>query len=129
MNNYYFNPNRQLKAGFCSIIVKKIDREWHQGQWICAAHLTGSDYESFDEFRVNVFDNDNTISVAGVTGMVFASIIMIGVIIFITYRRYRRKYGVNLRRTTRQTNVSYITGTDAISISSEHTNDEPIFRT
>lgn len=107
------------------MIVKKIDRDMHQGHWMCAAHPTGSDSESFDEFRVNVFDNDSTVNVASVTGMVFASIIVICVIISIfTYKRYRQKY--SLRRTTRQTLVSYIAGTDAISISSQHTNDDPI---
>lgn len=57
MNNYYFNPNRNMKSGFCSIIVKEVDRAKHQGQWQCAARLTGYLEESYDEFRVNVFDS------------------------------------------------------------------------
>lgn len=85
---------------------------------MCAAHLTGSDYESFDEFRVNVTDNDNSVAVAGITGMVFASIILIGAIIFITYKRYRRIYSLR-----RETVVTYVTSTDNISISSDQVVD------
>lgn len=103
----------------------------HQGHWICAAQLTGSDSESFDEFRVNVFDSENlggnTVNVAGVSGMAVASIFVIAAIIFISYRRYRKTH--RSRPTTRQTVVSYVTGADAISISSHNTNDDPILVT
>lgn len=118
MNNYYFNPNRKMSSGYCSIIVKKVDRSHHQGQWTCVAKLQGSDIESSDEFRVTVFDSN--MSVASVTGMIFAVIFLIGGIIFITYRGYRQKY--NQRRNTRQTVVTYVTSTDAISIYSRSSN-------
>lgn len=118
MDNYYFNPNRQLKSGYCSMIVKKIDRNIHQGQWLCAAHLSGDDHESFDEFRVNVFEADNSIAVAGITGMTFASVLVIGGIVFIAFKKYRQKIAVRSRRTTRQTVVTYVANTDCVSISS-----------
>lgn len=114
MNNYYFNPNRQMKSGYCSIIVKEVDHT-HQGQWMCASRLTGSDKESSDEFRVTVYEPNH--ATASITGMIFAVVFVIGGIIFISYRGYRQKY--NLRRNTRQTAVSYITNTDNVSISSQ----------
>lgn len=117
MNNYYFNPNRKMSSGYCSIIVKKVDRS-QQGQWTCVAKLQGSDSESSDEFRVTVFDSN--MSVASVTGMIFAVIFLIGGIIFITYRGYRQKY--NQRRSTSHTVVTYVTSTDAISIHSYSSN-------
>lgn len=80
---------------------------------MCAANLMGSDNESFDEFQVNVSDNDNSIAVAGITGMVFAGIILIGAICSITYKRYHRKY-----HSRRQTVVTYVTDTDNVSVSS-----------
>lgn len=85
---------------------------------MCAAHLTGSDYESFDEFKVNVSDSDNSVAVAGITGMVFASIILIGAIMFITYKRYRRLHSLR-----RETVVTYVTNTDNVSISSDQVID------
>lgn len=114
MNNYHFNPNRKMSSGYCSIIVKKVDRAQHQGQWTCVSKLTGSDSESSDEFRVTVFD---TISVASVSGMMFFAIFLMGGLAFITYRGYRRKYSP--RRTTRQTVVTYVTNSGAVSIQSE----------
>ncbi|XP_055298260.1 uncharacterized protein LOC129566399 [Sitodiplosis mosellana] len=116
LDNYYFNPNRKMSSGYCSIIVKKVDRKQHQGQWMCVAKPIGSDSECSDEFRVTVFDSN--ISAASVIGMVFSAIFILGGIVFITYRGYRQKY--NVRRNTQQTAVTYITGTDAVSMRSNH---------
>lgn len=83
-----------MKSGYCSIIVKNIDRAVHQGRWVCASALTGSTYESSDEFQVNVFDSseeDSTIAVAGVTGMVIVIILVASALIFVIYKRYRRR--------------------------------------
>lgn len=97
-NNYYFNPNRKIKSGYCSIIVKKIDRAYHHGRWMCAAALTGSTHESSDEFQVNVFgsdnDHDEAIAVAGVTGMMMVIIFVAGALIFVIYKRYRQNYSI-----------------------------------
>lgn len=126
MDNYYFNPNRQMKSGYCSIVVKKIDRVKHQGQWTCAARLTGTDHESSDEFRVNVFTSNESskVSTAEMAGMTVAVIFLIGAMSFITYKRYRNIQNRQMtRRTTRQTVVSYVHGTDRISLSSQHSDD------
>lgn len=109
-----------MTSGYCSIIVKKVDRAQHQGEWMCAAKLIGSDSECSDEFRVTVYDSN--ISVAGISGMAFAITVLIGVIAFVTYRSYRRTYN-NPRRSTRQTVVTYITSTDAISIDSNRSTE------
>lgn len=112
MNNYYWNPNRHMKTGYCSIIVEKVNQLQHQGQWMCATKLTGNTHESFDEFRVNVFESN--VSTAQATGMMaFACIFLIGGLVFIAFKSYRKKYNVR-----RQTTVTYITGADRISISS-----------
>lgn len=123
MNNYYFNPNRQLRSGYCSMIVQKIDQNMHQGQWLCAAHLTGDDHESLDQFRVNVFEADNSIAVAGITGMAFVSVLVIGGIGFIAFKKYRQIIVARSRRTTRQTVVTYVTNTERVSISSSQLDD------
>ena len=120
LDNYHFNPNRKMTSGYCSIIVKKVDRAQHQGEWTCAAKLIGSDSECSDEFRVTVYDSN--ISVAGISGMAFAVTVLIGVIAFVTYQRYRRTYN-NPRRSTRQTVVTYIASTDAISINSNRSTE------
>lgn len=117
MDNYYFNPNRRMKSGYCSIIIKRVDRSHHQGQWMCAARIMGADEESSDEFRVTVFES--TISTASTSGMLFAFILIVCGLIFITYQRYRDKY--NPRRATHMTQptvVSYVVDSENVSISS-----------
>lgn len=117
MNNYYFNPNRHMTSGYCSIIIKQVDRSHHQGQWMCATRIVGADEESSDEFRVTVFES--TISTASTSGMLFAFSLIITGLIFITYQRYRQTY--NARRTTQMTQptvVSHVANSDDLSISS-----------
>lgn len=78
MENFYFNPNRNMKAGFCSIVVKKVSQQ-HIGEWTCAGLLAGRNEESWDDFRVNVLSNDQeaTLSAAAITGMVFGVLFML----------------------------------------------------
>lgn len=117
MNNYYFNPNRHMKSGYCSIIVKQVVRSHHQGQWTCATRIIGDEEESSDEFRVTVFES--SISTASTSGMLFAIVLIISGLLFITYQRYRKAYSP--RRTTQMTQptiVSYVANAENVSISS-----------
>lgn len=50
---YFFNPNHDLKSGECSIIVRGATSE-HHGTWTCAARLLGWPSESFDEIKIEV---------------------------------------------------------------------------
>lgn len=87
LNNFYFNPNRDMKSGYCSIVAKKMTKKY-VGEWTCAALLAGRNRESWDDFRVNVFDND--LSAAQITGMVFGIFIVIATLLgigFITHKR------------------------------------------
>lgn len=52
-NNFHFNPNRQMQSGYCSIIVRRVEKE-HLGMWTCAGRLIGRDEESGDDFTVMV---------------------------------------------------------------------------
>ncbi|XP_031627128.1 uncharacterized protein LOC116343281 isoform X2 [Contarinia nasturtii] len=117
MNNYYFNPNRKMKSGYCSIIVKDVDRLKHQGQWQCVARLTGYLEESSDEFRVTVFDSDNTL-VAGLTGMIIAIIFVIFGGAFIIRRYHRQSH--DTRSVTDSININE---PDNISLRTIHSNN------
>lgn len=120
MGNYYFNPNRNLKSGYCSLIVKKVERS-HLGQWTCASRLTGSEHESYDEFRVTVFENG--ISMAGFSGWAFGIVVCLSAVVISVYTIYYNKVGkTNRRRATCQTAVSYIVEGDQISIASRRSN-------
>lgn len=118
MNNYYFNPNREMKSGFCSLIIKNVERS-HLGQWTCAARLTGRDSESYDEFRVNVLDADG-VSVAAISGIALGISFGVGVMVVILYIAYLKYPMRSTRRRTALTVVSYITSADRVSIHSDN---------
>lgn len=103
-----------MKSGYCSIIIKEVDRLKHQGQWICAAQLNGHKQESVDEFHVNV--HDANVAVAGLVGMGFGVFLVIGGIIIVTYLKFQKKF--NPRRTTTNT-----VDTENISMQSNSSND------
>lgn len=128
LGNYYFNPNHKMKSGYCSIVVKKIDRS-HMGQWTCAARLSGSEHESADEFRVTVFNSG--ISVASVSGMVVGLIfICFGglLVMYLTYRK-RRTLAINRRRITQDTIVRYIDSENVSISGGSIDSSEPIRKT
>lgn len=125
MNNYYFNPNRRMKSGFCSLIIKTVERS-HLGQWACAARLTGRHSESYDEFSVNVLDADG-VSVAAISGMAIVisfGVSVMAVLLYIAYRQYPTR---SSRRRTALTDVSYITSTDHVSIHSDNNSNADNF--
>lgn len=89
MGNYYFNPNRKMKNGHCSLIVRKVAYE-HSGQWSCAGRLAGRNVEYSDDFRVHVFDNGP--SLAAIIGMPFAALFILGGVGAAAFLTYRKKY-------------------------------------
>lgn len=52
-DNFYFDPNRKLSDGFCTVVIKQLKRE-HAGKWICSGRLLGHDKDSFDSIYVTV---------------------------------------------------------------------------
>lgn len=52
-DNFFFDPNSDLKSGHCSIIVKQSSMDM-VGEWMCAAKLLGWNIESSDKITVNV---------------------------------------------------------------------------
>lgn len=50
---YYFNPNRQMRAGWCSIVVKRARKE-HSGVWQCLAKSHSWKSEGIDTLVVQV---------------------------------------------------------------------------
>lgn len=120
MGNYFLNPNKKMAGGYCSMIIKSIDRNIHQGKWLCAARLVGRDQENIDEFTVAIYeekDVNTNVGTAGITGMVLGLTFVAGAIIFVTYRKYYQSY--SLRQQPRNTIISYISGTETVSISSD----------
>lgn len=89
MDNYYFDPNREMKMGHCSLIVKQTSAQ-HSGQWTCAGRLTGHDTEHSDDFRVHVFDEG--MSVAAIGGMAFAALFIVGSVVVTGFVTYRKRY-------------------------------------
>lgn len=53
---YYFNPNRKMRSGWCSLIVKRARKE-HSGAWQCLAKSPSWDMEGIDTMVVQVRGN------------------------------------------------------------------------
>lgn len=52
--NYYFDPNRQLSDGYCSVVIKELKQNIHAGKWMCSGRIFGHDDESYDSIYVTV---------------------------------------------------------------------------
>lgn len=88
MDTYYFNPNRNRRDGYCSVIVKRATKD-HTGLWTCAGRLTGRNEESLDDFTIVVLDNK--LSAASIVGMALGAAFIFAGIIAIGIHGYRRK--------------------------------------
>jgi hypothetical protein len=51
--NYYFDPNRKLSDGYCTIVIKELKPQ-HAGKWICNGRSLGRESESYDSVYVTV---------------------------------------------------------------------------
>lgn len=96
LDNYYFNPNRKMRAGFCSIIVKQVTKK-HIGQWTCAGLLVGRSQENWNDFGVHVYDNEAP-TAAAISGMVIGAVFVLMGIAGGAFFTYRRKYIVRRER-------------------------------
>lgn len=135
---YFFDPNRRLSQGYCSIMIKGVESE-HAGDWICAAKLLGWTEESFDTMTVNVISNmyllvifnlncllilnylskGKGLSIASVIGMAFGiAFVLSSAFGILIYKRYKqRKEADNLPLNSR------MVGTDTDSVHSGDSRD------
>jgi len=51
---YYFDPNRKLSDGYCTVVIKELNKDQHAGRWTCAGRILGHDEESYDTIYVTV---------------------------------------------------------------------------
>lgn len=51
---YYFDPNRKMSDGYCTVVVKELSKEKHAGKWMCIGRILGHDDESYDSVYVTV---------------------------------------------------------------------------
>lgn len=87
-DTYYFNPNRNRRDGYCSVIVKRATKA-HTGLWTCAGRLTGRNADSWDDFTILVLENK--LSVASVVGMVLGALFIFAGVIAIGIHGYKRR--------------------------------------
>lgn len=51
---YYFDPNRKLSDGYCTVVIMELKKNEHAGKWICSGRILGHDEESYDTIYVTV---------------------------------------------------------------------------
>lgn len=87
-DTYYFNPNRNRRDGYCSVIVKRATKG-HTGLWTCAGRVQGRTEESFDDFTIVVLENK--LSAASIVGMVLGAVFIFAGVIAIGIHGYKRR--------------------------------------
>jgi len=89
LGDYYFNPNRSLKDGYCSLIVKKAKQE-HDGTWKCFGRSDAWDMEGSDMIRIRVAKGGK-VSVAGTGIGIAIGLIFIFVGVGVAFNIYRKR--------------------------------------
>lgn len=51
---YYFDPNRKLADGYCTVVVKSLNKDIHAGKWTCSGRILGHHEESYETVYVTV---------------------------------------------------------------------------
>jgi hypothetical protein len=51
---FYFDPSQKLSEGFCSVVVARLVRSEHAGEWVCGGRVLGHDEESYDTVYVTI---------------------------------------------------------------------------
>jgi hypothetical protein len=91
-HNYYFDPNRKLSDGFCTVVIKELKRE-HAGKWICSGRLLGHIDESYDSVYVTV-DGVRTASISILSVAITLPLVILmtlSIVGFGVFRRLRQR--------------------------------------
>lgn len=51
---YYFDPNRKLADGYCTVVIKSLNKEKHAGKWTCSGRMLGTYDESYDTVYLTI---------------------------------------------------------------------------
>uniref|UniRef100_A0A336MU22 CSON004819 protein n=1 Tax=Culicoides sonorensis TaxID=179676 RepID=A0A336MU22_CULSO len=85
---YYFNPNRKMRSGWCSLVVKRARKE-HAGTWQCMAKAHTWKTEGIDTMVVQVRAG---IAIANVIGGIVIALIFVATVTILTvYVMQKRK--------------------------------------
>lgn len=86
---YYFNPNRKLSDGYCTVIIKKLNSK-HTGKWICSGKLLGIDEEQYDSIYV-IVDKTKYASFSFLSIVIVLPTLTILALATFGYKKYRKR--------------------------------------
>lgn len=86
---YYFNPNRKLSEGYCTVIIKKLNSK-HSGKWICSGKLLGIDEEQYDSIYV-IVDKTRYASFSFLSIVIVLPTLTILALATFGYKKYRQR--------------------------------------
>ncbi|CAO1390109.1 unnamed protein product [Diamesa tonsa] len=86
---YYFNPNRKLSDGFCTVIIKKLNPK-HTGKWICSGKLLGIDEEHYDSIYV-IVDKTRYASISFLSIVIVLPTLTFIALVMFGYKKYRQR--------------------------------------
>ena len=114
---FYFDPNRKLSDGYCTVVIKQLNRKMHAGKWICGGKIRGHQEESYDEVQVTV-DSIRGASISIITLATVLPLIALMALSGFGYKKYK-----NWQRFRLLDNTSLATVTSNASINSNSSGD------
>lgn len=91
--NYYFDPNRRLSEGYCTVVIKELDKNEHAGKWICSGRVFGHDDESYDSVYVTV-DGLRGASFSYLSLAIVLPLLAVSVLSIIVFRKFKQRQQV-----------------------------------
>lgn len=86
---YYFNPNRKLSDGFCTVVIKKLNSK-HTGKWICSGKLLGIDEEHYDSIYV-IVDKTRYASFSFLSIVIVLPTLSFIALVMFGYKKYQQR--------------------------------------
>lgn len=103
---FYFDPNRKLSDGFCTVVIKQLSRNLHAGKWICSGKLLGQQEESYDEVYV-IVDSLRGASLSFISLLIVLPLLAVLALAGFGYKKYKQRRGLrHLDNVSINTNVS-----------------------
>lgn len=107
---FYFDPNRKLSDGYCTVVIKQLNENAHTGKWICGGKILGQYEESYDEVNV-IVDRLRGASFSYITLAIVLPLVVVLALSVFGYKKYKqrrqlRRFPDNISLNTLASNVS-----------------------
>lgn len=87
---FYYDPNRKLSDGYCTVVIAQLNKNVHAGKWICGGKILGRFEENYDEIYV-IVDSLRGASLSIITLSTVLPLIAVFALLAFGYKKYRQR--------------------------------------